>query len=165
MFAATFLLSSLAFVAFFLAFFAIADRLAFILTTSALFLAIAQDENGARLSAFVADNQPFMVESDDYEPSDLPGETCLFDALTTLASEIVKAEEESALSAVPVKAIGPEDVKVLRAWNGYRKYAAFAATFSPIIRPKSQRVCQEPAFNAEDPEVDDWYARWAMASG
>ena len=165
MFAATFLLSSLVFCAFFLAFFAIVDRLTAHMGTAALALLICQDENGVRLSAFVADNQPFMVGSDDYEPSDLPGETCLFDALAMLASEIVKAEEESALSVVKVKAIGPEDIDIQRAWNSYRKYAAFAATFSPVIRSEAQYVCQESAFNAEDPVVDDGYARWACSSG
>lgn len=182
MFALHLLSFSLVFSAFFLAFFAAVDRLAFILSTASLLTLICQDESGAKLSAYILGNTLVDIESSDleylggdYDVTDIPDSTCIFDALAMWSSfEAAESATEDrpqtpAIAVVPVKAIGPEDAHLIRAWNAYRQYAAFAADFSPVIRPEAQYVASDDGEkgrgNASDSGVDDWYAVWSGTTG
>lgn len=175
MFAISLLQFSLVFSAFILAFWAALDRVSMARTTVALALALAQSEASEKLSAFILDNSPNEISTADltlvYDPTDIPDSTCIFDAFECLAAMIIEAENKNEASTpvipvVPVKAIGPEDVEVQRAWNGYARFLALNAHYPAVIRPEAQYVAsddgEKAADNADDSEVDDWYARWAI---
>lgn len=172
MFASILLVSSLAFSAFFLAFFMALDAWSLHVKTIALALAIGQDESAARLSAFIADNRPVDIEASDleyigggYDVTETPDEACFFDALALLASIMGKESDESEgltpVSVVVARPWGEGGTALARGRDGYCQFRAFKADFPRIIRPEAAYVAnaEESAFAADNPEVDDWFPR------
>lgn len=176
MFASILLLSSIVFSAFFLAFFLALDAWSMNIKTIALALAVVQDESGARLSAFILDNQPVNIEMSDleylggdYDPTETPDESCLFDALAMLA-DMTPTEEAENQPATPSftrsRLWDDSDTALTRDWDGYSRFRAMYAGYPRVIRPDVAYIAsaEESACNLDFGPVDDWFPRWCGAT-
>lgn len=176
MFASILLLSSLVFSAFFLAFFLFIDAWSMNIKTIALALAVAQCEAESALSAFIAHNQPVNIESSDleylggdYDPTDCPDSSCLFDALAMLTDMLDAEEAESQPTTPTFVASRPwddRDTALARDWDGYQRFRAMNAHYPRVIRPDAAYIAsaEESASNLDFGPVDDWFPRWCGAT-